>query len=34
MDKKVFGYARVSTKKQAEDRQVEALLEYGIPKVG
>lgn len=30
MDKKVFGYARVSTKKQAEDRQVEALLAYGI----
>lgn len=30
MDRKVFGYARVSTKKQAEDRQIEALLEYGI----
>ena len=30
MDKKIFGYARVSTKKQAEDRQIEALLEYGI----
>lgn len=30
MERKVFGYARVSTKKQAEDRQVEALLEYGI----
>jgi len=30
MQKKVFGYARVSTKKQAEDRQVEALLAYGI----
>lgn len=30
MHKKVFGYARVSTKKQAEDRQVEALLKYGV----
>ena len=30
MDKKVFGYARVSTKRQAEDRQIEALLAYGI----
>lgn len=30
MDKKVFGYARVSTKKQAEDRQIESLLAYGI----
>ena len=26
----MFGYARVSTKKQAEDRQVEALLKYGV----
>ena len=27
---KVFGYARVSTARQHEDRQVEALLQYGI----
>lgn len=27
---KVFGYARVSTKHQHEDRQVKALSEYGI----
>ena len=27
---KVFGYARVSTAHQHEDRQVAALLEYGI----
>lgn len=27
---KVFGYARVSTAQQHEDRQVEALLQYGI----
>ena len=27
---KVFGYARVSTAQQHEDRQVEALLQYGV----
>ena len=27
---KEFGYARVSTARQHEDRQVQALLEYGI----
>ena len=32
MDSKVFGYARVSTKQQNEDRQVERLLNEGIPK--
>ena len=28
--KKTFGYARVSTRHQHEDRQVKALSEYGI----
>lgn len=26
----IYGYARVSTKEQKEDRQVQALLEYGV----
>lgn len=26
----VYGYARVSTKKQVEDRQIQALIDYGI----
>ena len=26
----ILGYARVSTKEQKEDRQVQALLDYGI----
>lgn len=26
----VFGYARVSTKQQNEDRQLAALKEYGV----
>lgn len=26
----IYGYARVSTKEQHEDRQVQALLEYGV----
>ena len=30
--KKTFGYARVSTRHQHEDRQVKALSEYGIRK--
>ena len=29
---KVFGYARVSTKEQNEDRQLIALKEKGVPK--
>ena len=29
---KVYGYVRVSTKEQNEDRQVEEMLELGIPK--
>lgn len=30
MENKAFGYARVSIARQKEDRQVEALLAYGI----
>lgn len=32
MDKKILGYARVSSHEQNEDRQVAALLEMGVPK--
>ncbi len=28
---KIYGYARVSTKEQKEDRQIIALSEYGVP---
>ena len=28
--KKVYGYARVSTKEQHLDRQIRALLQYGV----
>lgn len=31
MEKKIFGYMRVSTKEQNEDRQRVALLEMGVP---
>ena len=31
-EQKKYGYVRVSTKEQNEDRQVEAMLENGIPK--
>ena len=31
MENKVFGYARVSTSHQNSDRQLEALVEYGVP---
>lgn len=31
MERKVFGYARVSTTHQKEDRQVQALIDYGVP---
>ena len=30
MEKNIYGYARVSTKEQKEDRQIEALKEYGV----
>jgi len=29
-EQKKYGYARVSTKNQNEDRQIKSLLEYGI----
>lgn len=32
MEKKVFGYARVSSYEQNEDRQLIALKEVGVPK--
>lgn len=32
MAKKVYGYMRVSTKEQHEDRQLVALLEVGVPR--
>ena len=32
MNKDFLGYARVSTQLQKEDRQIIALLEYGVPK--
>ena len=30
MENKVFGYARVSTSHQSTDRQIDALIEYGV----
>ena len=32
MEQKIYGYVRVSTKDQNEDRQIEAMLQSGIPK--
>ena len=32
MDNRIFGYARVSSKEQHEDRQIEALTKYGVSK--
>ena len=32
MENKIYGYIRVSTKEQNEDRQVIALSKYGIPR--
>lgn len=31
-EQKKYGYVRVSTKEQNEDRQIKAMLDYGIPK--
>ena len=32
MEQKIYGYVRVSTKEQNEDRQVQAMLDFGMPK--
>ncbi|MGO4972679.1 recombinase family protein [[Clostridium] aminophilum] len=31
---KIYGYARVSTREQNEDRQIQALMKMGVPKKG
>ncbi len=31
MDNRVYGYARVSSREQNEDRQIEALIRFGVP---
>ena len=31
MDNRTFGYARVSTREQNTDRQIEALIRFGVP---
>ena len=31
MENNIFGYARVSSRDQNEDRQVVALMEMGVP---
>ena len=31
MDNRIYGYARVSTREQNEDRQLEALIRFGVP---
>ena len=31
MDNRIYGYARVSTREQNEDRQLEALIKFGVP---
>ncbi|MBQ9907229.1 MAG: recombinase family protein [Oscillospiraceae bacterium] len=31
MDNRVYGYARVSTREQNTDRQIEALIRFGVP---
>ena len=30
MENRVYGYARVSSKEQNEDRQLNALLDFGV----
>ena len=30
MDNRIYGYARVSTREQNEDRQIEALKNFGV----
>ena len=31
MENRVYGYARVSSREQNEDRQIEALIRFGVP---
>ena len=31
MDNRTYGYARVSSREQNEDRQIEALTKFGVP---
>lgn len=31
MDNRIYGYARVSTREQNEDKQIEALTKFGVP---
>lgn len=31
MDNRIYGYARVSSREQNEDRQLEALIKFGVP---
>ena len=31
MDERIFGYVRVSSKDQNEDRQIIAMEEFGVP---
>ena len=31
MDNRIYGYARVSTREQNTDRQIEALIRFGVP---
>ncbi len=31
MEQRTYGYARVSTREQNEDRQIEALIRFGVP---
>lgn len=31
MDNRIYGHARVSSREQNEDRQIEALTDFGVP---